>query len=441
MTLLLRLLAYGVLLALLVSGALWFADHPGRLEVDWLAWRITTSVPVGLALVLLLAGVCFMALRILSAIRRWPGRWRTGRQHKRRELGYQALSDGLAAVASGQVKEVRKLAARAEKLLQNHAMTRLLSAHSAALSGDQEGQIAHFEALRERPETALVGLRGLLGLAVTAGEDDQAVELLMAIRKKLPTDALAAEQLFALLLRRGQLAEAQETLIEGARNKAFSKQRATRYRALLLNERALRAERAGDGADSLSFAKLAVSNDPSLADAALRLARLQSAQDLTRQATATLERAWKAAPLPSLARAYADLHPSEAPLQRLRRLERLALLHPDHWVTQCLLGEAALGAKLWGQARKYLTLAARYPTAALLGLLARLEVGEYKNQQAAHAWLATPPMPEPDWRCAACGHHAADWTVFCPSCGALDTLTWEQPEPAIPSRRLTPETA
>jgi HemY protein len=429
---LLRLLAYGLLLALLVSGAVWFADHPGKLEVDWLAWRITTSVPVGLALLLLLSGLCFTALRLLSGFSRLPARWRAARLIKRRDQGYQALTDGLAAVAGGQVKQAQKMAVRAEKLLQNPAMTSLLSAQSAALNGDQEAQKAQFEALRQRPETALVGLRGLLDLAVSAAQDDVAVELLAEIRNKLPNDSAVAEQLFALLLRRGQLPEAQEILLDGARHKAFAKQRTTRLRALLLNERALRAERDGDGADALSFAKMAVSNDPSLSDAALRLARLQSTQDLTRHATATLEKAWKALPLPALARAYGELHPTEAPLQKLRRLERLAVIHPDRWATHYLLGEAALGAKLWGQARKYLTLAVRRPTASLLGLLARLEVGEYKNQQAAQAWLATAPMPEPDWRCGSCGHHAADWSLFCPSCGTLDSLRWDDVPLSIP---------
>lgn len=432
MTPLFRLLAYGLLLTLLVSGAVWIADHPGKLEVDWLAWRITTSVPVGLALLLLLSGLCFAALRLLSRISRLPGRWRATRLQKRREQGYQALTDGLAAVAGGQVKQARKMAVRAEKLLQNPAMTSLLSAQSAALSGDQEGQKAQFEALRQRPETALVGLRGLLDLAVTDQQHDLAIELLVEIRKRLPNDSAAAEQLFALLLRRGQLAQAQEMLLDAARHNSFAKQRARRLRALLLNERASRAERDGDAADALSFAKMAVSNDRGLSDAALRLARLQSSQDLTRQATATLENAWKALPLPAVGRAYGELHPTEAPLQKLRRLERLAIIHPDHWATHTLLGEAALNAKLWGQARKYLTLAARRPTAALLGLLARLELSEYKNQQAAQAWLATAPMPEPDWRCGTCGHHAADWTLFCSGCGALDSLGWEDVPLSVP---------
>ena len=421
---LLRLLFYVLILCLLVAGAVWLADHPGKVEIDWLNWRLESSVPVLLAGLILLAGGLFFLLRLGAAALRFPARLLAERRQKRRERGFQALSDGLAAVAGGQVKQARKLASRAEKLLQNPRLTGLLSAQSAALSGEKDKMRRHFEAMREQPETALAGLRGLLDLALQDRARDQAISLAQEARKLAPEDGALAERLFSLLVERGQLAEAQELVIEAGRSKALSKARTARYRALLLNERARRAEQDGDAQDALSFAKLAVSNDPGFADAALRLARLQAAQGLTRQAAAALEKAWRAEPLPELAEAYGKLQAGEAPLQKLRRLDKLAAFHPERWVTQRLMGEIALEAKLWGQARKYLTAAARRPTASLLGLLARLEVGEYKNQEAAQKWLSTPPAAEPDWQCQECGHHCADWQIFCPDCGGLDALRW-----------------
>jgi HemY protein len=325
-------------------------------------------------------------------------------------------------VASGQVKQARKLAGKAEKLLGDPHLTRLLSAQTAQLTGDRDGQRAHFEAMRERPETALLGWRGLLDLALQAGQREEAIILAQGARRLAPDDAVLAEQLFGLLMASGQLAEASELILDAGRRKAMSREQVARRRALVLNERARRAERDGDGKDALAFAKQAVAADPGLADAALRLARLQAGQGLTRQAAATLEKSWRAAPLPALAEAYQALIPGEPPLQRLRRLEKLAASHPDAEITHRVMGEAALAAKLWGQARKHLT-AAR-PTASLLGLLSKLEIAEYKDHKAAQAWLASVPVADPAWVCGDCGRRSADWELLCPQCGSIDRLAW-----------------
>jgi len=128
-------------------------------------------------------------------------------------------------------------------------------------------------------------------------------------------------------------------------------------------------------------------------------------------------------------------------LQRLRRLDRLEAAQPDAWATQRVLGETALAAKLWGQARKHLVAAAEMrPTAALLGLLSRLELEEYKNQKAAQSWLSKVPAADPDWVCGACGHHAPTWMLSCPNCGALDRLTWANPVNVEASPRPAPGT-
>ncbi len=435
-----RLIGYGVLLALLVTGAVWLADHPGSVEIDWLSWHLSTSVPVLLLFLLLIAGALFYLLRLIAAIARFPADFSARRRASKQHRGYQALSDGLAAAAAGHAKQASKMAARAEKLLADPSLTRVLSAQTAQLTGDESAERLHYEAMRERPETALMGVRGLLELALDQNKHDQALVLAREARTLAPGDGALAELLFNLLMETGQLAEAQDLLTDAGKRKALNREQTARRRGLVLNERARRAERDGDANDAIAFAKQALSADPTLADAALRLARLQAAQDLLRQAATVLEKSWKIEPLPEIASAYANLVPDEAPLQKLRRLEKFAALQPDAWATQRILGETALAAKLWGQARKHLLAAAEIrPTAGLLGLLSRLELEEYKNQTAAQAWLVRVPDPDPDWLCGTCGGHAATWSLECPSCRTIDSLAWDAPEPVTPAASLHPE--
>lgn len=419
-----RLIGYAILLALLMTGAVWLADNPGSVTIDWLDWRISTSVPVLLVLLLAVSGGLFFLIRLIAAVLRFPRSLRSKRQEKQRHHGYRALSDGLAAAAAGHAKQARRMAMKAEKLLKDPSLTRVLSAQTAQLTGDQDAERRHYQAMRERPETALMGWRGLLELALAEGKRADALELAQGSRNLAPSDPALADILFTLLVEAGKLAEAQELLLDVGKRKAMNRDQIARKRALVLNERARRAERDDQTSDAVTFAKQALSADPTLADASLRLARLQ----LPRQAALVLEKAWKLDPLPELAAAYAALVPEEEPLQRLRRLEKLSDLQPDAWATHRILGETALAAKLWGQARKHLSAAASIrPTASLLGLLARLEIDEYKNQKAAQTWLSKVPTADPDWACGACGTHQTAWSLACPQCGALDRMEWETP--------------
>ncbi len=427
-----RLLGYALLLAALVAGAVWLADHPGQVQIEWLDWRLETSVPVLLAALLILAGGLFYGIRTTHLLLTWPRRVVARRRLARTERGYQALSDGLAMVAGGQGDKARKLARKAEKLLKNPRLTSVLVAQSAQLNGEQETLKDHYERLLERPETTLLGLRGLLDLALKSGRSTEAIDLAVKARKLAPGDKTLAEQLFPLLVKAERFDEAQDLLTHAARFKAMDRDVVNRRRALLANERSSDAELADNGKDAVEFAKLALGHDPALVDAALRLARLQAVQGLTRQAANTLERSWRAIPHPLLSAAYASLIPNQPPLQQLRRLEKLASHHPNGWQTDLMMGEAALAAKLWGQARQHLTRAAKRPTPKLLGLLAKLEMGEYQNQRAAQNWLDASPSPEPDWVCRSCGHHAEQWSLFCRQCDTLDSMRWQdEPKPKL----------
>jgi HemY protein len=414
-----------VILAAFVAGAVWLVENPGAIQVDWLNYRVNTSMAALLGLALLALLLAVLTGRLWRNIRALPSRWLQKRRQRRRDQGFQALSDGLAAVAGGQARQAQKLSLKAEKLLNNPQLTSLLAAQSAALNNDHSALETHYQILRQRPETALAGLKGLFELAQKQNDRKAAIEHGLAARKLAPADSGLAETLLQFLVEENRLAEAQDLVIDAGRAKAFDKARTNRLRALLLNEKARQSEQQADAAAALSFAKLAVSHDPGCADAALRLARLQSGLALTRQASATLEKAWRSQPLPELGAVYAGLIKDEAPLQTLRRLDRLASLQPDHPVTLHLMGQWALDAKLWGLARKYLTDPSLRRTPSLLGLLARLEIGEYNNQAAAKAWLASTPDAESDWRCDKCGQHSGSWSLLCPDCGSLDGLKWD----------------
>ncbi len=115
----------------------------------------------------------------------------------------------------------------------------------------------------------------------------------------------------------------------------------------------------------------------------------------------------------------------ETPLDHLRRLEKVTAGNPDHPEAHKALGEAALAARLWGEARRHLLAALQsHPTQGVYRLLAKLEEAEFANHAAAHEWLgkAAHAAPDPGWACTVCGAPALEWTLTCPSCGAIDSF-------------------
>jgi HemY protein len=430
-----RLISYLILLALLVGGAVWLADRPGAVAVDWLGWHLETSVPVLLGLLAVLAVALVLCVRLALAVWRLPTSMLEKRRHARRRKGYQALTDGLAAAAGGEVKRARQLSTRAQKLLADPGLTAFLSAQTAQLSGDAEKAQAHFAAMIERPETASLGLRGLLDQAIKRGDDAAAISLATRARILTPGDAGLADTLLKLLIRQDRLSEALDLVADARRHKAFTVPEAARRRALLLNQRADKAAgEEGGEASAANYARQALAADPSLAPAACRLAAALVAGGKLRRAASVVEKAWAREPLPELARAYAGLRPGEEPLQRLRRIEKLAAVHPHDVESHLAIAEAALDAKLWGQARKHLLAAVALRSSARpYHLLARLERAEYKNEDAARAWerKAHEAPGDPAWICADCGHVSNDWSLTCPQCDAVDSQGRGIPKPIV----------
>ncbi|OAN50412.1 heme biosynthesis protein HemY [Magnetospirillum moscoviense] len=418
-----RLLTFAVLAGLLVAATVWLADRPGSVTLRWEGWRVDTTVPVLVLAMLALMIAVNLLLRLAGALVGGPGRFLAGRRAKRTQAGYRALSDGMAALAAGDSRQARKLATRADRLLADSSLTALLSAqvHSGA---DAE---RHYQRLAERPETAVLGLKGLTEIAIKQGDKAKALELAArAWSLGGTTDGLAAT-LFDLQAGAGQWIEADATLAEAKRRKLLSGADLLHRQALVALARADQAERDGNAAAALDFAQAAHRADPILVPAAVKAAAALHRAGKTRKAESVLAATWEALAHPELIEAALTLAPMESPLDRVKRVEKLVRLNPDSACGHAALAEVALAAKLWGQARTHLEKAVELrPSAGLYILLARLEREEKGDETAARDWLvkAAGAGAEPAWTCQVCAKPADSWAIACPACGAVDSLVW-----------------
>jgi HemY protein len=436
-----RILTYILVVGVLVAVAVWFANNPGTVLLEWQGYRIETSIGV-LVLVIFLFAVVVAAL---YAVWRWllrrPREWSRKRQRGRQNSGLQALADGLVAIAAGDADAARKQTRRAGSLLDHAPMTLLLEAQTAQLTGDDANAHETFEKMLKIPETEFLGLRGLITGSLRINDDTRALGYARRAYALKPGTPWVLDTMISLHSRAGDWREAQRLVEESQKAKRKSGSSGNRQQAALLTERARVALHSGQLADAFSQARKANGLDPGLVPAAEMVARMVAEDGRSRRARKSLERSWAMVPHPVLMDAYLEFGvATKAPLERYKAVQNIVKSTSEHPESRLALTEAALDAKLWKEARMQLeSLERDRPSVRVFQLLARLADEDSEDQTTPDMWLerAATADADPQWVCGDCGTVSDDWTAVCGNCGAFATLGWNQP-PRIHRVMLAP---
>ncbi len=428
-----------IVIACLIYVAVFFAENPGEVHIVWGSARADPTLARLVAAVATLFVLATLLLWMLRALVRSPRAFMGSRRERRRRDGYKALTQGMVAVAAGEAEEARRLARKADALLAEPPLTLLLQAQSAQLDGDERAARNYFLAMLERPETEFLGLRGLLTQALKTGDDAEALELAERARILRPKTGWALASLGELQARAGHWKDAEATLAQAMKRKAITPAEHRRAQAALLLERSREAAGTGEARVALDLADRAQDADPSFAPAAAWRASLLRDAGRARQAQRVIEAAWRMSPEPALAEVYASLVPDETPLQRMQRLQHLAGANSDHIESHLVLADAALRARLWGEARRHLArvgvqaeadTTAPLPPARASRLMAEVEEAENRDSARARFWLsraAAAAALEPTYVCGKCGAEAGHWVSLCPNCRAFASFEWRAP--------------
>src|SRR5690606_35309 len=94
----------------------------------------------------------------------------------RERKGFQALADGMMALASGEGKLAMSKAAKAERYLHRPELTNLISAQAAEMVGDKRKAEEMYKALLVDDRTRFVGVRGLMKQKLAEGDTNTALK-------------------------------------------------------------------------------------------------------------------------------------------------------------------------------------------------------------------------------------------------------------------------
>lgn len=425
----LRIVVFVVVASVVAVAATWIADLPAEVTVTAQGYELRARLGVLVAAVLAFAAVVAALVEVYRWLVGTPRRIRRYRQEVRTLRGYQALGNGLLAVASGDAGRARALADDARRLLGSAPAILLLEAQTAQLTGDDRAAARSFRRMLEAPESELMGLRGLLSQAMRGGDREEALALARRAYQRAPQAPWAVSALFELLTSARRWSEALGVVDRLVPLGLARPEEATRQRAFLHHLRALELAEQRRPMDALKEERRALKVLPGFAPSAAHAARLAHRLGRDREARRVVEEAWQVGPHPELARAYADLAPNERPGERLRRFERLRARNADHEETRLALAELALLAGRLDAAREHLDLVlAKGGTARACRLMAELERAAGAPASTVQRWLAKAGEVEPDpaWVCDDTGEVLPAWAPFSTS-GRFGAVHWGTP--------------
>ncbi|MCP3969533.1 MAG: heme biosynthesis protein HemY [Rhodobacteraceae bacterium] len=432
-----KIVLFVVIVAGLTLGAGYLMETGGgiRLSVGNIEFNLGPLQAVIAMILLVLAVWVFLKLFSLlmatirflngdeTAISRWFDR-------NRERKGYQALADGLTALASGEGREAMAKAARAERFLQKPELTNLLTAQAAEMAGDRKKAEAVYKQLLTHDSTRFVGVRGIMKQRLNEGDTETAMKLAEKAFALKPKHVETQDILLRLQAGKSDWKGARRTL--GAKLSSGSLPRDVwrrRDAVLALSEaRDLRDEHeAGEArVEAIEANRLS----PGLIPAAVMAAESHIRQQKPRYATKVLKKAWETEPHPDLAAAFAAIEPDETPEARIARFAALTRLHPEDPQTRMLLAELHIAAEDFPAARKAMgELAQDDPTARSLTIMAAIERGEGADDTVVRGWLtrALTASRGPQWVCDNCQNIHTAWAPVCSNCDAFDTLAWRVP--------------
>lgn len=348
----------------------------------------------------------------------------------RERKGYDALAEGLMALASGEGKVAMAKAAKADKLLNKPQLTNLLTAQAAEMAGDRRKAEETYKKLVASDATRFVGVRGILKQKLADGDTDTALKLAEKAFALKPKHEETQDLLLNLQAQKEDWAGARATLSaklkHGSLPRDVHKRRdavlaLSEARDILSDESSIETQEKAIEANRLS---------PDLIPAAVMAARSYIKQGKPKLATRLLKKAWETQTHPDLAAAFAEIEPNETPSQRIKRFTVLTKAVPADPETKMLLAELNIANEDFPEARRALgDLAETDPTARSVTLMAAIERGEGAADAVVRGWLARALTVSrgPQWICDNCQHIHVVWGPICENCNSFDTLSWKRP--------------
>lgn len=431
----LRALWFFVQLVAIVIAAVWILEQPGSFSVQFQDYTITATFGVGLLLFAALIVLALLAFRIVNGIVSIPSFIAQKQREKHRQKGYRAMTRGFSAVAAGNAKEATSFAKQVRRYLPREGgLALLLEAQAARLRGEEAEARRIFRELLKDKDAAFFGIRGLLKSAMDDGDTARALMYAEQAMQVHPKQPWILKTVYQLNLQNRKWDDALAIAGKAVKYDAISKDKARSDHIAILLHQAREDELHGLALEAAKKVRAAYKKDKCFIPSVLAVLKIYQSQDSKRKMKSVLTQAWKEQPHPDLLPYWEALAPENTPrkpMRKLRYYEKILALKPDSVQGQMAAARAATDAKLWGEAKAYLTAAERIePQAEIYRLRAEIEQLTTNNEEVVRSLLlkASEAPAGKVWYCTLTGHIYERWSAIAEPHGAFNTIQWGYPQ-------------
>lgn len=422
-----RALFFLLFLTIFSLAALWFVENDGSIVVEWVGYRIQTSVAFAILFSIITIVVCTLFLQIILWIKSAPKRYRKTLKDKKLNRGLTALTQGFAAIAAGDIKQARTLSVRANSNLDNMPLTKLLAAQTAQLEGNRQLAQEHYTSMLGDKETEIIAIKGLL---LEAKQDDDINKALFLAEKAYalrPDTDWVILILLELSKKLKRWPTAEDMTRKALKHKLITREISDRTIGLISFARYKEQFRRGSdfGENYIKEAyKLAADFPP------ITIAFVNSLveKDKIRKAIKILESKWCALPHPDIATAYMEIYNDGTEDENIEKAKKLLKLCNGHPEGHIIVASTLLKAGQFGQARHHLKIALSFgETQSICHLMTELETMEKAKYEVIHYWRdrANAAHELSIWKCHSCNSKFHQWHTNCTNCNGFDTLEWK----------------
>ncbi|MDF1599402.1 heme biosynthesis protein HemY [Mesorhizobium sp. YIM 152430] len=424
-----RILFFLVPVFILGFAFAWLADRPGDLTLTFGGYQMQVSLLVAAILITAVVAAVMILWWLIKAIVTSPHTISRHFRNRRRDQGYQALSMGMIAAGAGDPALARRKKKEALKLLSSdqEPLVHLLDAQASLLEGDHPTARQKFEAMLDKPEMKLLGLRGLYLEAERVGDRQAARHYAERAVETAPQLAWASGAALEEKSEAGDWDAALRLVDTQKSTQQIDRETAERRKAVLLTAKAMElldAEPVQAKNAALEAHRLA----PDLVPAAVTAAKALFRLDDLRKGAKILESGWKRNAHPEIAEAYVNARLGDSTLDRLTRAKKLQALKQNNPESALTVARAALASGDYKLARTQAEAAIRQePREGAYLLLADIEEAETGDQGRVRQWLgkAVRAPRDPVW--IADGYVSERWAPMSPVTGRLDAFEWRAP--------------
>lgn len=434
---LVKIIIFVAAVAVLALGAGWLLEAEGGLRVIAAGQEITLGPlqsAIALVLLVLVIWIGLKLLALLIAVWKFLNGDETAMSRyfarNKASKGFDALAEGMMALASGEGRLALAKAEKADKYLNRPELTNLLTAQAAEMAGDRKKAEETYRKLVQNDATRFVGVRGILKQKLADGDTDTALKLAQKAFALKPKHEDTQDVLLKLQAEKEDWSGARETLSAKLKHGNMPRELHKRRDAVLALSEAKKVFEADQTIEAREAAIAANKQSPDLIPAAVMAAHGYIEQGQKKYATRVLKKAWQVQPHPDLAAAYAAIEPDETPSERLKRFGQMTRTQQNDPESRMLMSELNIAAEDFPAARRALgDLFETDPTLRSATLMAAIERGQGANDAVVQGWLARAlSAPRgPQWVCENCQNIHTEWTPTCTNCAAFDTLSWKRP--------------